>query len=116
MKRKWYCLIQGKELGPFSGKEVRELALKGKLLPNDLIRTADSQSWVFAEQVSGIEFASNHPADRTSPEVNRSQTAAPPPLPPEIGRPTGIPNEAVGHDLSRASCPGAGRLLEVGLS
>lgn len=57
MTTTWYCVIQGEEKGPFSGRQLKQLAANGKLTPTDKIRQHDSDQWVLAKRVKGL-FAS----------------------------------------------------------
>lgn len=54
MPQQWYCQIMGDEVGPLTSNQLREMALSGRLAPNDLIRKATSDRWVTAEQVKGL--------------------------------------------------------------
>jgi hypothetical protein len=69
MSSRWYCMLEGKELGPFSSSELRGLVAEGRLRPEDTIRRGDQAKWTSARHVKGL-FAdvAEHPP-------------APPPLP-----------------------------------
>lgn len=45
-----------KEQGPISADQLRELATKGVIRSSDMIRRTDSDKWVLAQNVSGLEF------------------------------------------------------------
>ncbi|MEO2017430.1 MAG: hypothetical protein ABGZ53_24005, partial [Fuerstiella sp.] len=56
-KKLWVDVGKGAE-GPFSATHVREMASKGRLLPDHLV-SQDGSKWVLASRIRGIEFSSS---------------------------------------------------------
>ncbi len=54
MSKPWYCLINGKEIGPLDPDGLRSLAKKELLLPTHLVRQDPANKWVSAEKVKGL--------------------------------------------------------------
>jgi hypothetical protein len=50
----WYCEIAGREIGPLSPDQLRAMAAKGQILPNDCVRQGEHGSWILARQVKGL--------------------------------------------------------------
>eukprot|EP00913_Durusdinium_trenchii_P005627 g5245.t1 len=50
----FYCLIEGKESGPFTVTQVKKLARSGNLKKTDQVRKSNSESWTEASQFSGL--------------------------------------------------------------
>ena len=51
---RWFCRIDGKEVGPVTDKELRQLAGTGKLVQSAHVRLGDSGTWVLAAKVKGL--------------------------------------------------------------
>ena len=82
MAHQWYCSIDGEERGPLVSREIRELAAKGSLRPNDLIWREGLPDWVRADSVEGL--------------FPKQQQPGPPPIPRQnVTRP---PQEPIGLD------------------
>ena len=54
MPNKWYVQITGEELGPLSDDDLRAMAFKRQLTPDDLVRKDASANWVPAAKVRGL--------------------------------------------------------------
>lgn len=54
MASSWYVEKRGRQLGPFTGPQLKELAATGRLEPGDLVRRADSSKTVPAREVQGL--------------------------------------------------------------
>jgi hypothetical protein len=54
MADEWYCEIAGREIGPLSSEQLRAMAAKGQILPNDCVRQGVQGSWILARQVKGL--------------------------------------------------------------
>jgi|GEM_PF-6603478 len=54
MSVQWYCNVAGKVIGPFSPKQLKELADGGRLTPEHLVRKGEEGQWVEARQVKGL--------------------------------------------------------------
>jgi GYF domain 2 len=95
MADEWYCEIAGREIGPLSAQQLRAMAAKGQILPNDCVRQGVQGSWILARQVKGLlgpaselprpkppvfqaAGSENLPVAQRLPET----PAAPPPPPP----------------------------------
>ena len=62
MSQNWFCKVSGKEVGPLSSHQVKVLAAKGKLKPEDLIRQGEEGKWIPARRAKGL-FSPNVAAD-----------------------------------------------------
>ncbi len=65
----WYYARQGRTFGPFTTRELSDLARAGKLLPGDLVSQPGATSWQPANTVPGVFDGS----------VTRSAAVPPPP-------------------------------------
>lgn len=54
MAENWFVIRAGKELGPFTTRQLREMAATRKLAPDDLVRRADMQEPRKASTVKGL--------------------------------------------------------------
>lgn len=50
----WYCGIGGRRRGPMEARELKELAARGDLTPDDLVWRDDFPNWVKAATVKGL--------------------------------------------------------------
>lgn len=50
----WYCAIDGRRRGPLEPIELKELADRGELSPDDLVWRDDYPDWVKASAVKGL--------------------------------------------------------------
>ncbi len=50
----WYYAKEGRQHGPVSSSQLRQLASSGQLLPDDLVFREGSSNWVAASTVSGL--------------------------------------------------------------
>ena len=73
MASSWYIEKQGRQLGPFTSVQLKQLVVSGQLKPNDSVRRADQPRIVAAGKVKGL-FAE----EEASQEVLE---ASPPPIP-----------------------------------
>lgn len=93
---KAYVIENGRELGPFTPTQLREMAANQRLLPDSIIRLSDSDQKVRARQLKGL-FAStstNPQPTTTTPEppspqpVEEARSVAPtPPMPGSVPPP-----------------------------
>jgi hypothetical protein len=85
----WYCAIEDRQSGPFSSDQLRNLAERGLLRPQDRVRRADSEQWVPAAKVRGLfpEESKTQPKSGPPPIAQSPQ----PPMPPAVPLPTAIP-------------------------
>ncbi len=54
MASQWYCRLMGTELGPFTSKELLEMARQHQITPEDAVRKGPDGSWVEAHRVKGL--------------------------------------------------------------
>jgi hypothetical protein len=85
----WYCAIEDRQSGPFSSDQLRNLAERGLLRPQDRVRRADSEQWVPAAKVRGLfpDEPKTQPKSGPPPIAQSPQ----PPVPPTTPLPTAIP-------------------------
>ncbi len=75
---KCYYRRAGKEVGPFTWEQLRELAATGSLRGKDLVWTGKSENWLPAELVDGLfEVDRPKPSD-TQPRTETPKTATAP--------------------------------------
>lgn len=89
MSEQWYCSIGGKESGPLSAQQLKALASKGQLSPDDQVRSAASGGWVPAKRVKGLFSEAEHPVPEGRPPIppalpKAPRTAIPPAPPPPV--------------------------------
>jgi hypothetical protein len=63
----WYFKKNGRQLGPVSSMQLKQLAAIGQLLPSDPVRKEESQRWVEARQVKGLPFPPGSATSERSP-------------------------------------------------
>jgi hypothetical protein len=93
MATQWYCRLMGTELGPFTSKQLLEMARSHRLMPDDSVKKGAEGMWVAAHRVKGLfddESASTIIMASLPPEVKQAleskqettkETAAPEPRP-----------------------------------
>ena len=59
MTQEWYVKAERETRGPFSAVELKQLALKGEILPDSFIRLNPDGKWRKASQVKGLNFRSD---------------------------------------------------------
>jgi hypothetical protein len=52
--QQWFVILGDKQYGPFSSRRLRELAMNGKVVPDDLVRRADMDRTTHARHVKGL--------------------------------------------------------------
>ncbi|MGO8749084.1 MAG: DUF4339 domain-containing protein [Thermoguttaceae bacterium] len=106
MADEWYCRISDEESGPISAPELKVMAAKGLLSPQDMVRRGEKGTWVAAARVKGLFSQGEAPAAGTtagpSPQSTPTQTA--PAKPKRILRAKAVADDA---DAS-VSAPPAG--------
>ena len=58
MAIQWYCRLMGTELGPFTSKQLLEMARSHRLMPDDSVKKGAEGMWVAAHRVKGLFDAS----------------------------------------------------------
>jgi hypothetical protein len=71
MADQWHCNRQGKQVGPFTSEQLRQLAASGQLQAADLVWKEGMAGWVAASEVQGL-----------FPAATARNIPAPPPPPP----------------------------------
>lgn len=54
MATQWYCRLMGSELGPFTSKQLLEMARSHQLMPDDSVKKEVDGMWVGAHRVKGL--------------------------------------------------------------
>ena len=54
MATEWYCQLMGTELGPFTSKQLLEMARSHRVMPDDSVRKGVEGTWVAAHRVKGL--------------------------------------------------------------
>ena len=54
MATQWYCQLMGTELGPFTSKQLLEMARNHRLMPDDSVKKGAGGMWVAAHRVQGL--------------------------------------------------------------
>jgi uncharacterized protein DUF4339 len=54
MASQWYCRLMGTELGPFTSKQLLEMAHSHRLMPDDSVKKEADGTWVAAHRVRGL--------------------------------------------------------------
>ena len=77
-ERQWYVKVRDRVHGPFSSKQLKQLAALGKISPDTLVRLGDDGNWLPAAKVKGlfVEMKSPVPAGLSGrlPPVSESST------------------------------------------
>jgi len=84
MPSQWYCNRDGKQLGPFTDQQLKQLAASGMLQLTDQVRRDGTAKWVSASRVKGLfpagEPSQKQPAARqatTQPQQDEIPTVLP---------------------------------------
>ncbi|REK29869.1 MAG: DUF4339 domain-containing protein [Planctomycetota bacterium] len=85
MAQKWYCHVGGKQYGPLTAQQLKQLAAAGKLRPKDGVRRETDKKWTPAAQVKGLFAESPAPANKTATAETTAKKATPDK--PKSGRP-----------------------------
>lgn len=84
MADEWFYQRNGQKFGPFSPQALRQLAIDGFLLPNDMVTKSGMTNWAPASKVNGLFAVSgNQPAPiaPNPPAVTFGNIPPPPPIP-----------------------------------
>src|SRR5712672_2767639 len=54
MATQWYCRLMGTELGPFTSKQLLEMARSHRLMRDDSVKKGSDGMWVAAHRVKGL--------------------------------------------------------------
>lgn len=69
MAAEYYYSRDGQRLGPVSGVQLRELAQKGELRPNDLIWSPEKNQWIRAGEIKALFPAATPAAPAAAPQA-----------------------------------------------
>lgn len=86
MSVQWFCNVAGKVIGPFSPKQLKELADNGRLTPEHLVRRGEDGQWVEAHNVKGLFPEKGATPVATTPVAKPLPSAAAAPSPPGKGK------------------------------
>jgi hypothetical protein len=73
----WYCAIGGRRRGPLEARELKELAARGDLTPDDLVWRDDFPNWVKAATVKGLFSNSLGPSGPDRPAAEAAAASPP---------------------------------------
>jgi hypothetical protein len=82
MATQWYCRLMGTELGPFTSKQLLEMARSHQLMPDDAVKKEADGMWVAAHRVKGLfddPAASSIVMASLPPEVQHALESRPEP-------------------------------------
>jgi hypothetical protein len=54
MVTQWFCRLMGSELGPFTSKQLLEMARSHQIMPDDSVKKGADGNWVEAHRVQGL--------------------------------------------------------------
>lgn len=78
MAQQWFRRVDGKTVGPITSQQLKEMASRGEIQPDEQLLNDANQSWVPAAKIQGLSFKA--PGKSVPPVVSPS---ANPPGPPE---------------------------------
>jgi hypothetical protein len=91
----WYCEIAGREIGPLLSQQLRAMAAKGQILPDDRVRRGAHGPWLPAQNVRGLfpqaSVAANPKPAVSAPSSFGSLPVAQPAPKPRVFPPTPPP-------------------------
>ena len=67
MASDWFCKISDEKYGPLSPKQLKGMAAKGEIAPDDWVKQGADGSWVAASQIKGLFDATEPPDTRAKP-------------------------------------------------
>lgn len=77
MAAEWYCYIAGREFGPLSAQDLRNMVAEGSLTPRHHVRRGTSGPWIEAGQVKGLFTASGSQQNIPAPAAPTASGAMP---------------------------------------
>jgi hypothetical protein len=78
MANEWFCKLAGTEIGPLSPQQLKAMAVKGRLTPDDEVRRGTNGKWSPASAVTGLfpkADSSAAWADTTEIPIEAAKTA-----------------------------------------
>ncbi len=103
----WFIVRDGKEHGPFSGQQLKEMAATGRLQPDDKVRRGDMKAATKASTIKGL-FALVEVVPAKSPAPPSSETPPPPATKTGPSKKSLIIASAAGGALLLLCCGGLG--------
>ncbi|MEX0728186.1 MAG: DUF4339 domain-containing protein [Planctomycetaceae bacterium] len=100
--KKWMCMLNDQESGPFTSEQLKKLAQSGNLKPDDLVRLEDQQKWRQASSVKGLI---NAPTEATTEVKPKKQKTA---------KPSPSKKSDEGWSMVTVGIVGAGTLVVIG--
>ena len=80
MASQWFYQAMGQQIGPVSAADLRNLAQRGTIAADTLVRKGPDGSWVPAQRVQGLFSTANiNPPSRPVTAQPNEQPSAPPP-------------------------------------
>lgn len=101
MADQWHFSINGKQAGPISSSELKQLASSGRLSRNDLVWKDGLPNWVAAEKLKGLFPALENSFQPTLPPRIPPLQPSPPPLISNTSSIAGIDNNFLASSLPR---------------
>ena len=101
MADQWHFSINGKQAGPISSSELKQLASSGRLSRNDLVWKDGLPNWVAAEKLKGLFPALENSFQPTLPPRIPPLQPSPPPLISNTSSIAGIDNNFLASGLPR---------------
>ena len=77
MSVEWYCEIAGREVGPLTPRQLKAMADRGQIMPNDCVRRSEGGEWILARTVHGLLDADSSAKPPPVPPIARSKPAQP---------------------------------------
>jgi hypothetical protein len=93
MMDEWFVEIAGREIGPLSAQQLRNMAAQGRLLPSDRVRHTATGNWIPADHVKGLMAA---PEDAVPAALGAGDPSPPPPPVQNLPRAKVLPQPAGG--------------------
>ncbi len=107
MSEQWYYARAGKQAGPVSAAELKQLASAGQLSPTDHVWKNGMAKWELATKVKGLFSAPVAPMAQAVPSSPPVPAAAPVPtaasVPAAVPQPLAVGGAATAKDASRTS-------------
>jgi WD40 repeat protein len=107
--KKYYFARQGRSFGPFSSDELRQFAIAGTLLPDDLVMKQGHGGWTVARQLAGLSNLFQVPVQRDDPAPHED----PAPTAPPVWATTEHPDRATSASHAASTVPSSGEIPNI---
>lgn len=74
MSTEWFCKLNDREVGPVTLQQIKSMADRGTLRPEDLIRRGETGTWLSAGKVRGLFPSQDSPAAEPTPVSDAETT------------------------------------------